>query len=68
MIPLHDRNAPRTYPIVTRILLAINVALWLYVVYLSRTPGALDSFFGRYAFDWSQFAHAITAGSWSVET
>ena len=63
MIPLHDEKSPRGYPIVTRLLLAINVALWLYVVYLSRTPGALEAFYGRWAFDPAEIAGAITNGS-----
>jgi membrane associated rhomboid family serine protease len=68
VIPLRDQRSPRGYPIVTRLLLGVNVALWLYVVYLSRTPGALDAFYARYAFDWSELVRAITSGSWSPAT
>ena len=68
MIPLHDERSPRGYPIVTRLLIAINVALWLYVVYLSRTPGALDAFYARWAFDWTEMTRAFSSGSWSIET
>ena len=63
MIPLHGEKSPRGYPIVTRLLLAINVALWLYVVYLSRTPAALEAFYGRWAFDLSEITSAIASGS-----
>jgi len=68
MIPLHDEKSPRGYPIVTRLLLAINVALWLYVVYLSRTPGALEAFYGRWAFDLSEITGAVASGSWGPLT
>lgn len=68
MIPLHDEKSPRGYPIVTRLLIAINVGLWLYVVYLSRTPGALDAFYGRWAFDPSEIAGAVASGSWGPLT
>jgi membrane associated rhomboid family serine protease len=49
--------------VVTRVLLLLNVVVWLYIVYLARTPGALDAFFARYAFDWSEMRGAIASGS-----
>ena len=68
MIPLRDQRSPRGYPIVTRALLAVNLVVWLYIVYLARTPGALDAFFARYAFDWSEMTRAIASGSFDAAT
>ncbi|HEU5287853.1 MAG TPA: rhomboid family intramembrane serine protease [Candidatus Limnocylindria bacterium] len=68
MIPLHDSSPPRRVPVVTRLLLFANVALWLYVVYLSRDPGAMNAFFDRYSFDWSAFTAALTSGRWTLDT
>jgi len=68
VIPLHDANPTRRIPIVTRLFLFLNIALWLYVVYLSRTPGAVEAFYDRYAFDWSEFAQALGRGTLSVDT
>ena len=51
MIPLQDRTPSRGYPIVTRLLLGINVAVWIYVLYLSRSPGALEAFYQAWSFD-----------------
>ena len=68
MIPLHDANPTRRVPIVTRILLAVNIVLWLYVLSLSRTPGAAEAFYDRYAFDWAAFSRAITGGTVTLWT
>jgi membrane associated rhomboid family serine protease len=68
VIPLRDERSPRGYPIVTRLLLAINLVLWLYVVFLSRSPGTLDAFYAKYAFDWSEFTSAIARRAWSLTT
>ena len=68
MIPLHDATPTRRVPIVTRALLAVNILLWLYVLSLSRTPGAAEAFYGRYAFDWSAFSAALTGGTIRWET
>jgi membrane associated rhomboid family serine protease len=59
VIPLQDRTPARGYPIVTRLLLGVNVALWIYVLYLSRTPGALEIFYRSWSFD---------PGSLNIET
>ncbi len=68
MIPLRDERSPRGYPIVTRVLLAINLVLWLYVVSLSRSPAQLDAFYAKYAFDWSDFVTTIASGSLTIAT
>jgi membrane associated rhomboid family serine protease len=52
VIPLQDRTPSRGYPIATRLLLGINVAVWIYVLYLSRTPGALEAFYQSWSFDY----------------
>src|SRR5213593_1963899 len=67
MIPLHDANPTRNIPIVTRLLLFTNIAIWLYIVYLSRTAGAVEVFYDRWAFDWSAFIGALSR-PWNVDT
>jgi len=67
VIPLHDANPTRRVPIVTRILLAVNIVLWLYVLSLSRTPGAAEAFYNKYSFDLSALVAAV-GGTWSVDT
>ncbi len=68
MIPLHDSNPTRGIPVITRLLLFANIAVWLYVVYLSRNPAAVNAFYDRYAFDWNAFSSALAGGGWSVDT
>jgi membrane associated rhomboid family serine protease len=55
-------------PIVTRLLLAVNIVLWLYVLSLSRTPGAAEAFYDRYSFDWAAFSSAIAGGTVTLQT
>jgi len=62
MIPIGDLNPTTRLPIVTRLLLFVNIAAWLYVVSLGRSPGAAEAFYDRYAFDWDRFTGAITTG------
>ncbi|HUQ17236.1 MAG TPA: rhomboid family intramembrane serine protease [Candidatus Saccharimonadales bacterium] len=62
MIPIGDSNPTTRLPIVTRLLLFVNIAAWLYVVSLGRAPGAAEAFYDRYAFDWGRFTTAITTG------
>jgi membrane associated rhomboid family serine protease len=68
LIPLRDANPVRSLPIVNRLLLAVNLVAWVYVVYLTRQPGALDAFFDRYSFDWLEFTRRIASGEIGVET
>jgi membrane associated rhomboid family serine protease len=68
VIPLQDRTPSRGYPVVTRLLLGVNVAVWIYVLYLSRTPGALQAFYQSWSFDPADFGAAVMPGSWSSET
>jgi len=68
LIPLRDANPVRGIPIVNRLLLAVNLAAWIYVVYLTRQPGALDAFFDRYSFDWLEFTRRIASGDVGVDT
>ncbi|HUQ42270.1 MAG TPA: rhomboid family intramembrane serine protease [Candidatus Limnocylindrales bacterium] len=67
MIPLHDATPARRIPIVTRLLIALNVAIWIYVLYLSRTAGAAEAFYNKYSFDLSALVAAV-GGSWSIDT
>jgi len=62
LIPLRDANPVRGTPIVNRLLLAANLVVWIYIVYLTRQPGALEAFFDRYSFDWLEFTRRIAAG------
>jgi membrane associated rhomboid family serine protease len=68
LIPLRDANPVRGFPIVNRLLLAVNLVAWVYVVYLTRQPGALDAFFDRYSFDWLEFTRRIASGDIAVDT
>ena len=68
MIPFGDANPRRGPAIVNRLLLFTNIVVWLYIVSLQRTPGALEAFYERYAFDWSRFTADIAAGAWTVGT
>jgi membrane associated rhomboid family serine protease len=62
LIPLRDANPVRGLPIVNRLLLAVNVAVWIYVVYLARQPGAIEAFYDRYSFNWLEFTRRIASG------
>jgi membrane associated rhomboid family serine protease len=55
-------------PIVNRLLLALNLIVWIYIVYLTRQPGALEAFFDRYSFDWLEFTQRVSSGQLSVDT
>jgi membrane associated rhomboid family serine protease len=55
-------------PIVNRLLLALNLIVWIYIVYLTRQPGALEAFFDRYSFDWVEFTRRVSSGQLSVDT
>jgi membrane associated rhomboid family serine protease len=68
LIPLRDANPVRSLPIVNRLLLAVNLAIWIYIVYLTRQPGALDAFFDRYSFDWLEFTRRIASGDLGFDT
>ncbi len=68
MIPLRGGNPVRGVPIVNRLLLAVNLVAWIYVVYLTRQPGALEAFFDRYSFDWLEFTGRIAAGDLGATT
>ena len=68
MIPLHDSNPTRGIPVVTRLLLFVNIALWIYAISLSRTPGAMEAFYGNYAFDWTAFVNQLSSGNATVST
>ena len=55
-------------PIVNRLLLALNLIVWMYIVYLTRQPGALEAFFDRYSFDWLEFTRRVASGQVGVDT
>jgi len=68
MIPIGDLNPTTRLPIVTRLLLFANIAAWLYVLSLSRVPGAAEAFYERYSFDWERFTAAIASGHIDAQT
>ena len=68
MIPFSDADPARGPSPVNRLLLFTNVVVWIYVLYLQRTPGALGAFLDRYAFDWSSFSRDLTTGAWTLAT
>lgn len=55
-------------PIVNRLLLAVNLVVWIYILYLTRQPGALEAFFDRYSFDWLEFTRRIASGQLGFDT
>ena len=68
MIPLRDANPVRSATIVNRLLLAVNLVVWIYIVYLTRQPGAMEAFFDRYSFDWLEFTRRISSGDLGAAT
>jgi len=68
MIPFSDVNPTKGPAVVNRLLLFANIAVWIYIVSLQRTPGALGAFFDQYAFDWSRFTHDLSTGAWTLNT
>lgn len=68
MIPFADATPTRGPAIVNRLLLFVNIVVWFYILSLQRTPGALEAFYDRYAFDWSRFTADLGGASWSVAT
>jgi rhomboid family protein len=68
VIPFSDANPSKGPAIVNRLLLFTNIVVWFYIVSLQRTPGGLDAFFARYAFDWSRFTHDLSTGAWTLAT
>jgi membrane associated rhomboid family serine protease len=67
-MPLRDLNPTSRPPIANRLLLAANIAVFIYTLTLIRQPAALQAFYERYAFDWNAFVNAISHGELSVAT
>ena len=68
MIPLHDANPTRRFPVVTRLLIGVNILVWLYILTLSRDATAVNAFYDRYSFDWNEFTRALTTGRVTIDT
>ena len=68
MIPLHDANPTRHTPVVTRVIIGINILVWLYIFSISRDDAATNAFFDRYAFDWNAFTNALSNGRVTLDT
>jgi membrane associated rhomboid family serine protease len=68
VIPLRDQNPTAKTPIVNRLLLAANIAVWIYTLSLVRQPAALEAFYDRFSFDWREFVTALAQGQLSADT
>ena len=68
MIPLRDLNPTSRTPIANRLLLAINIAVWIYTLSIARDAAAIAAFYDRYSFDWREFAGAIAQGNLGAQT
>ena len=68
MIPLRDANPTAHPPIVNRLLIAANVAVFIYTLTLIRDPRAASAFYDRYSFDWIEFARAMANGNITLAT
>lgn len=66
MIPLYDFNPTRRPPVVTRLLILANAAVWIYM--LTLTPAALQAFYDKWAFDPAALRNAAAAGKVTVDT
>jgi len=53
---------------VNRLLLAANLAVFIYMLTLIRQPAVIAAFYDRYSFDWNAFTGALAAGRFSVDT
>jgi len=62
VIPLSEGNPTSRVPVVNRLLLLANIAAWAYTVTLVGQPGALEAFYGRYAFDPQELVGQIAGG------
>jgi membrane associated rhomboid family serine protease len=68
VIPLRDQNPTAKTPIVNRLLIAINILAWLYVLTLTRQPSEVAAFYDRYSFDWAHFTSQIAEGQLALGT
>jgi len=68
VIPFSDVNPTKGPALVNRLLLFVNIVVWIYIVSLQRTPGALQDFLDRYAFDWTRFTQDLSTGAWTIAT
>ena len=64
MIPLHDLQPTRRPPVVTRVILLLNIVAWVYVLSLP-SDAALEAFYSRWSFDPAAFFGAISSGDLS---
>lgn len=62
MIPLHDLEPTRRAPVVTRLLLLVNMAVWVYVLTLLPDPMRLQAFYDRWSFDPAALRNAVVGG------
>src|SRR5260221_4775075 len=63
MIPLHDMEPRRRPPVATRLLLLVNVLVWIYVLSIARDAAAVAAFYDRWSFDPTEARAALAAGN-----
>ena len=68
MIPLRDQNPTAKTPIVNRLLIVINILVWIYVLTLTRQPNEAAAFYDRYSFSWTLFTSQIAHGQFTLGT
>ena len=66
MLPLKDENPTRSTPVVTFLLIAANVLVFLYELQLGFSGSSIERFFDGYAFDYGAFASGLSQSGPSV--
>ena len=68
MIPLRDLEKRPGIPIVTALLVAVNVVVWIYLLTLVDRESAMNAFYRRWAFDPFALFSAVKDGQVTAET
>jgi membrane associated rhomboid family serine protease len=68
VIPLRDQNPTAKTPVVNRLLIVINILVWIYVLTLTRQPSEVTAFYDRYSFNWTLFSSQIAHGQFTLGT
>jgi len=63
VIPLGDLDRRRGFPVVTAALVVVNALVWIYVLTLIDSPGGIDAFYQRWAFDPVAQLEAVRSGT-----
>jgi membrane associated rhomboid family serine protease len=68
LIPLHDLERRSTTPVVTRVILLVNVLVWLYVLSLLDRPAVLRAFYDQWSLDPEELRASLAAGQLTIQT